>query len=250
MHKCAWVMAVSLNYCTPLHLSIKCCNGFNRQKQENDKIKFWKSVPSYVLLRQYRWRKKIIFPSNKWENLKKFLFYRQPIAYSTVCIHTSLLHPHVLENGIFFLFFFSCVWMMMNFGILQLLFGLRKMFLESAHVLLCQKLQHKCLIFILLSESNFFLEEIWTAPHILPLVKSTSNYKYNLYWKILILWGIDESGIKNHYKSLKEPADCFPFLDSHGPRTSGSPLTALRSKRFSVKKKKKKKLNVECFSVY
>ena len=25
------------------------CNGFNRQKQENDKLKFWKSVPSYVL---------------------------------------------------------------------------------------------------------------------------------------------------------------------------------------------------------
>ena len=32
-------MAVSLNHCTPLHLSLKLCNGFNRQKQDNDKIK-------------------------------------------------------------------------------------------------------------------------------------------------------------------------------------------------------------------
>ena len=54
MHKWAWVMAISLNYCSPLHLSLKFCNGFNRQKQENDKIKFWKSVPSYVLVSQYQ----------------------------------------------------------------------------------------------------------------------------------------------------------------------------------------------------
>ena len=33
-------MAISLNYCTPLHLSLKFCNAFNRQKQENDQIKF------------------------------------------------------------------------------------------------------------------------------------------------------------------------------------------------------------------
>ena len=82
MHKWAWVMAVSLNYCTPLHISLKFCNRFNRQKQENDKTKFWKSDPSYVLVRKYQWRKKIIFiPSNKWENLKNVLFYRQQIAY-------------------------------------------------------------------------------------------------------------------------------------------------------------------------
>ena len=82
MHKWAWVMAVSLNYCTPLRLSLNFCNRFHRQKQENDEIKFWKSVPSYVLVRQYQWRKKIIFiSSNKWENLKNVLFYRQQIAY-------------------------------------------------------------------------------------------------------------------------------------------------------------------------
>ena len=84
MHKWAWVMAVSLNYCTPLHLSLNFCNGFNRQTQKNDKIKFWKSIPSYVLVRKYQWRKKIIFiPSNKWEDLKNVLFYRQQIAYNT-----------------------------------------------------------------------------------------------------------------------------------------------------------------------
>ena len=86
MHKWAWVMAVSLNYCTPLHLSLKFCNRFNRQKQENDKIKFWKSVPSYVLVRKYQWRNKIIFiPSNKWKNLKNVMFYRQQIAYNIQC---------------------------------------------------------------------------------------------------------------------------------------------------------------------
>ena len=76
-------MAVSLNYCTPFHLSLIFCNIFNRQRPENDKIKFWKSVPSYVLVRKYQWRKKIIFiPSNKRENLKKnVLFYKQQIAY-------------------------------------------------------------------------------------------------------------------------------------------------------------------------
>ena len=59
------------------------CNGLNRQKQENDKIKFWKSVLSYVLVRQYQWRRKTIFiPSNKWENLKNVLYYRQQIAYN------------------------------------------------------------------------------------------------------------------------------------------------------------------------
>ena len=42
-------MAISLNYCIPLHLSLQFCTGFNRQKQENDQIKFWMSVPSYVL---------------------------------------------------------------------------------------------------------------------------------------------------------------------------------------------------------
>ena len=83
MHKWAWVMAVSLNYCTPLHLSVKFCNRFNRQKQENNKIKFWKSVPSYVLVRKYQWRKKIIFiPCHKWENLKNVLFYGQQIAHT------------------------------------------------------------------------------------------------------------------------------------------------------------------------
>ena len=83
MHKWTGVMAISLNYCTPLHLSLKYCNRFNRQKQENDKIKFWKSVPSYVSVRQYQWRTKIIFiPSNKWENLKNVLFYTQQTAYT------------------------------------------------------------------------------------------------------------------------------------------------------------------------
>ena len=43
-------MAVSLNYCTPLYLSLKLCNRFNRQKQENDKIKFWKSGPSHLCI--------------------------------------------------------------------------------------------------------------------------------------------------------------------------------------------------------
>ena len=75
-------MAVLLNYCTPFHLNLNFCNRFNRQNQENDKIRFWKSVPSYVLVRKYQWRKKIFFiPSNKWENLKNVLFYRQQIAY-------------------------------------------------------------------------------------------------------------------------------------------------------------------------
>ena len=84
MHKWACVMAVSLNYCTPLHLGLKFWNRFNRRRQENDKIKFWKSVPSYVLVRKYQWRKKIIFnPSNKWENLNNVLFYRQQIAYTS-----------------------------------------------------------------------------------------------------------------------------------------------------------------------
>ena len=64
-------------------LKLKICNRFNRQQQENNKIKFWKSVPSYVLVRKYQWRKKIIFiPSNKWENLKNVLFYRYQIAYN------------------------------------------------------------------------------------------------------------------------------------------------------------------------
>ena len=80
-------MAISLNYCIPLHLSLKFRNGFNSQKQENDQVKFWKSVPRYVLVIQYQWRKKIIFiPSNKWENLKHVLFYRQQIAYTVFLI--------------------------------------------------------------------------------------------------------------------------------------------------------------------
>ena len=37
----------------------------------------------YVSVRKYQWRKKIIFiPSNKWENLKNILFYKQQIAYT------------------------------------------------------------------------------------------------------------------------------------------------------------------------
>ena len=43
-------MAVSLNYCTPLHLSLKFCNGFNRQKQENDKINSESQFPVMYLL--------------------------------------------------------------------------------------------------------------------------------------------------------------------------------------------------------
>ena len=90
MHKWAWLMAISSSYCTPLHWSLKLCNRFNRQKHENDKIKFWKSVPSYVLVRKYQWRKKIIFiPSNKWENLKNALFYRQQIAYTLLLCSTG-----------------------------------------------------------------------------------------------------------------------------------------------------------------
>ena len=55
-------------------LKLKIYNGFNRQKQENGKIKFWKSVSSYVLIRQYKLRNKIIFiPNNKWDNLNKCL---------------------------------------------------------------------------------------------------------------------------------------------------------------------------------
>ena len=71
--KLSWSWSLSLNF----------CNRFNRQKQENDKMKFWKSVPSYVLVRKYQWRKEIIFiPSNKWENLKNVLLYRQQIVYN------------------------------------------------------------------------------------------------------------------------------------------------------------------------
>ena len=62
MHKLAWFIAITLKYCTPLYLSLKFCNGFNRQKQKkNDKIEFWKSVPSYVLVWQYQRPKKISF---------------------------------------------------------------------------------------------------------------------------------------------------------------------------------------------
>ena len=102
MHKWAWVMAVSLNYCTPLHLSLKFCNRFNRQKQENDKIKFWKSVPIYVIVRKYQWRKKIIFiPSIKWENLKKnVLFYRQQIAYTQAADLTKHILFHSVEKPV------------------------------------------------------------------------------------------------------------------------------------------------------
>ena len=50
VHKWAWFIAITLNHCTPLYLKLNFCSGFNRQKQENDKIKFWKSVPSYVLV--------------------------------------------------------------------------------------------------------------------------------------------------------------------------------------------------------
>ena len=36
-----------------------------------------------MLVRQYQWRKKIIFiPSNEWENLKNVLFYKQQTAYT------------------------------------------------------------------------------------------------------------------------------------------------------------------------
>ena len=104
IHEWAWVMAVSLNYCTALHLSLKFCNRFNRQKQENDKIKFWKSVSSYVLVRKYQLRNKIIFiPSNKWENLQNVLFYRQQIAYTSApyCKSTNKYHeksPFINEH--------------------------------------------------------------------------------------------------------------------------------------------------------
>ena len=71
--------------------------NLNRQKRENDKIKFWKSVPSYVLVRQYQWRNKIIFiPSNKWGNLKTVLFYRQQIDYTP--LHT---HPNSSRSNLF-----------------------------------------------------------------------------------------------------------------------------------------------------
>ena len=94
MHKRAWFMAVSLSYRTPLNLSLKFCNRFNRQKQENDKIKFWKSVPSYVLVRKYQWRKKIVFiPGKKWENLKNVLFYRQQIT-NTIKLWQNIWEIH------------------------------------------------------------------------------------------------------------------------------------------------------------
>ena len=44
------------------------------KSKKHDKIKFWKSVPSYVLVWQYQ--------SNKWENLKNDMFYRKQIAYT------------------------------------------------------------------------------------------------------------------------------------------------------------------------
>ena len=81
-------LAILLNYCTPLLFSLKVCNRFNRQKtktrQWQDKI--LKVSSQLSLVRQYQWRNKIIFiPSNKWENLKNVLFYRQQIhvAYTT-----------------------------------------------------------------------------------------------------------------------------------------------------------------------
>ena len=54
------------------------------KKKKNDKIKFWKSVPSYVLIWQYQRPKQISFiTSNKWENKKKNdLFYGKQIAYT------------------------------------------------------------------------------------------------------------------------------------------------------------------------
>ena len=47
---------------------------------------------SYQLsIRQYQWRKKIIFVlSNKWENLKNVLFYWQQIAYTNGIYHALL----------------------------------------------------------------------------------------------------------------------------------------------------------------
>ena len=83
---------IKLLYSPSLYLKIilKFSNEFNRQKQENDRIKFWKSVLSYVLVNQYQWRNKIIrIPSNEWENLKNVLFYRHQIAYTNVVFFTS-----------------------------------------------------------------------------------------------------------------------------------------------------------------
>ena len=59
MHKWARFIAITLNYYIPLYLSLNFCKGFNRQKQKKkkkkkDKIKFWKSVSSYVLVWQYQ----------------------------------------------------------------------------------------------------------------------------------------------------------------------------------------------------
>ena len=52
-------------------------------KSKKMTIKFWKSVPSYVLVRQYKWRKKItLSPVINRKNLKNVLFYRQQIAYT------------------------------------------------------------------------------------------------------------------------------------------------------------------------
>ena len=42
MHKWAWFTAITLNYCTPLYLSLNVCNGFNRQKQKKGQDKILK----------------------------------------------------------------------------------------------------------------------------------------------------------------------------------------------------------------
>ena len=75
-----------------------------KKKKKNDKIKFWKSVPSYVLVWQYTVpeakKKKISFiTSNKWENLKKDMFYGKQIAYTSfrtwvesTCVYQDYVH--------------------------------------------------------------------------------------------------------------------------------------------------------------
>ena len=65
-----------------LSLQLKILNGFNRQKQENDKQKFWKSVPSYVLDDTSGERKPFCIFSNRWETIKSVFFYRQQTAFT------------------------------------------------------------------------------------------------------------------------------------------------------------------------
>ena len=69
-------------YFTPLWNDLNICIKFNRQKQEIDPIKFWKSDSSYVFVWKHHWRKKYSFiTSNKRENQQNASFYRLKMAY-------------------------------------------------------------------------------------------------------------------------------------------------------------------------